>query len=218
MFYECMIVFLIAAGRIAFITANHDLLDQLTLIEELPSALSLSPLSSTFEIVSSYYEDIMRELRSLGVYHASPSRLHAIGKKLCTDANRFFGNTPPPTDDRNTHYTWSHWMAELSRHETTEADCLQFYRYYLLGWEPKLFHWALMAFNGTSKLLQSMVDHNVTEWDTLWVNPIVSGTNYAANAGIPSLRFTLRLVMTRLSTTTTTNDKDMSSHPMQSPS
>lgn len=141
----------------------------------------------------------MQELRGLGVYHASPSRLHAIGKKLCTDANQLFWKTSSADQSTYTHYTWTQWMAELSRHETTEDDCLQFSRYYSLGWEPKLFHWALMAFNGTSKLLQTMVDHNVTEWDTLWINPAASGSNYAANAGIPLISFSHRFVMILLS-------------------
>lgn len=193
-FCVCLIIVFL---RAATFKANRILLDQLSLIEELPSAaLSISPLSSTFEIVSSYYEDIMQELRGLGIHRVSPSRLHAVGKSLCADANRLFGKTEaspaldggqPQTTDRNTHPTWSHWMTELVRHETTESDCLQFHRYYLMDWEPQLFHWSLMS-KTSSHLLQSMIEHNITEWDTLWVNPTVSGSNYAANAAIPPLR------------------------------
>ena len=187
-----VILFLLAAT----LTANHDLLDQLSLIEELPSALSLSPLSSSFEIVSTYYEGIMQELRGLGIHRATPSRLRAVGERLCTDANRLFAKAhaslaldgeQQQTADRYTHVTWSRWMTELSKRETTEADCLQFYRYYLLGWEPFFFHWPLIA-KATPRLLQAMIDQNGTEWHTLWVNPTVSGSNYAANAAIPPLR------------------------------
>jgi hypothetical protein len=177
------------------LSANRHLLDQLSLIEE----LALSPLSTTtFKIVSSYYEDIMKELRGLGIYRVPPSRLRAAGERLCADANRLFGKASVSVEldaerqqltDRNTHPTWSQWMAELIRHETTPEDCLQLHRYYLLGWEPWLFHWPLLA-NATF-MIDSMMEQNDTEWDTLWINSIVSGVNYAANAAIPPIRLGL---------------------------
>ena len=178
-----MFMFLVTS---LFADNNRDLLNQLSFIEELP--LALSPLSSTFEIVSNYYEGIMQELRGLGVHRVSPSRLNVIGKILCADANLLFDKAQALGGDesRNTHFTWLHWMTELVKHETTDVDCLQFHRYYVLNWEPKFFHWPLMG-KDVTRLLQSMIEQNDTEWETFWVNPIVGGSYYAANAAIPPI-------------------------------
>ena len=75
---------------------------------------------------------------------------------------------------------WALMLEELVRHETSDADCREFHRYFELSWQPQVFHWHLERteahFNDHIRLIQAD-----PEYLRLFISPLLAGIRYMSH-------------------------------------
>jgi hypothetical protein len=119
------------------------------------------------------YEKFLEQHRSGEHFHVDHIRSDFLGQQLCA-----LGKTTDGKLYQKHKYLTDWWqiqMASLIRVESTQQDCVEFYNYHIKKWEPHLIAWTLAGWL-ISEWAPAILSDD--KYETLWKNPMVSGSNY----------------------------------------